>query len=52
MTLEDLITHLMILMRAHGNNARVLVNHSDMAEPVFIPAEDGCPAYISLESEL
>lgn len=52
MTLNDLIKRLMHLQTCYGPEIRTLVNHSDMSPPLFIPAEDGCPSYISLESEL
>ena len=51
MTLGEMIIILQELKEEYGSDIRVLVNHSDAAIPDYIPAEDGCPAYISIESE-
>lgn len=51
MTIEEMILHLIELKAKHGKDTRVLVNHSEAGIPYHIPAEDGCPAYISIESE-
>lgn len=51
MTVQELIHELINMQALHGKTARVLINHSDPAKPYFIPAEDGCPGYVSVESE-
>lgn len=51
MEIEKLISKLMVLMTIHGCKTRVMVNHSECAVPYLIDAEDGCPEYISIESE-
>lgn len=50
MEVSELIGKLITLKAMHGN-IRVLVNHSEMQNPVFVAEEEGCPAYISVESE-
>lgn len=51
MTIDAMILELMKLRTKHGKDARLLVNHSDAALPYHVPAENGCPSYISIESE-
>ena len=53
MKLSELIVKLVALEDQHGSDINVLVNHSDFNDesPFHIPAENGCPAYISIESE-
>lgn len=46
------VTELVERLKGYDGSFRVLVNHDDATEPQYIPAEDGCPAYISLESEI
>ncbi|MBW4053980.1 MAG: hypothetical protein HIU83_00985 [Proteobacteria bacterium] len=51
MTIEEMIAELIQLRSIHGKDARILANHGETATPYFIPPGDGCPGYISLESE-
>ncbi|WP_191965713.1 hypothetical protein [Oryzomonas sagensis] len=51
MNIEALISKLEALKTIHGKDIEVLINHTSMIEPQHIPADNGCPAYISLESE-
>ena len=51
MPIDEMIHHLIKLKATYGKDIKVLVNHSDAVIPYHIPAEDGCPAYISIESD-
>ncbi len=47
MTIHELIAHL----KKYDKDARVLVNQTGIDALYHIKAEDGCPGYISIESE-
>lgn len=47
MTIQELIARL----EKYDKDARILVNHAGIGALCHIPAENGCPSYISIESE-
>ena len=51
MNIADLIVKLVELEDKHGSSIEVMIEHTFLGDVMHIPAENGCPEYINLESE-